>query len=132
MPQMEMRAHALLCRRFISIPGAMWDGDWGDQFANSIKVEVDKLSRGAEKISTTISRTASSPTSGRRGRAAIPRQPHAGRAVAGRHYHFKAQQARDNARLGSDRRRASALIASGTNGPIPTTRTATTSASIPA
>ena len=51
-PQMEMRAHALTCRRFISIPGAMWEGAWGEQFANSIKVEIDKLSKGVEKIVT--------------------------------------------------------------------------------
>jgi len=28
--QLELRAHALLCRRFISIPGAMWEGPWGE------------------------------------------------------------------------------------------------------
>jgi hypothetical protein len=50
MPQQEIRAHALLCRRFISIPGAMWEGPWGDQFENSIKVEIDKLSKGVDKI----------------------------------------------------------------------------------
>src|SRR5436189_467824 len=50
--QLEIRAHALLCRRFISIPGAMWEGPWGEQFANSIKVEIDKLSKGVDKIVT--------------------------------------------------------------------------------
>jgi hypothetical protein len=50
LPQAEIRAHALLCRRFISIPGAMWEGPWGDQFENSIKVEIDKLSKGVDKI----------------------------------------------------------------------------------
>jgi phage terminase large subunit-like protein len=50
MPQQEIRAHALLCRRFISIPGAMWEGPWGEQFENSIKVEIDKLSKGVDKI----------------------------------------------------------------------------------
>jgi hypothetical protein len=50
--QMEIRAHAILCRRFISIPGAMWEGPWGDQFENSIKVEIDKLTKGVDKIVT--------------------------------------------------------------------------------
>lgn len=50
MPQLEIRAQALLARRFISIPGAMWEGPWGDQFENSIKVEIDKISRKVEKI----------------------------------------------------------------------------------
>src|SRR3954468_7141520 len=49
-PQQEIRAHALLCRRFISVPGAMWEGPWGDQFANSVRVEIDKISKGVEKI----------------------------------------------------------------------------------
>lgn len=48
--QLEIRAHALTCRRFISVPGAMWEGPWGDQFENSIKVEIDKLSKGVDKI----------------------------------------------------------------------------------
>ncbi|ASY45359.1 hypothetical protein CJD35_13645 [Sphingobium xenophagum] len=49
-PQMEMRAESLLSRRFIAIPGAMWEGPWGEQFENSIKVEIDKVSRGVDKI----------------------------------------------------------------------------------
>lgn len=50
LPEMEWREHALLCRRFISIPGAMWDGPWGEQFANSIRVEIDKVSKGVDKL----------------------------------------------------------------------------------
>jgi len=50
LPQMEIREHALLCRRFISVPGAMWEGQWGEQFENSIRVEIDKISRGFEKM----------------------------------------------------------------------------------
>lgn len=50
LPQMEVRAHALLCRRFVAIPGAMWDGEFGEQFSNSIRVEIDKVSRGLDKI----------------------------------------------------------------------------------
>lgn len=50
MPQMEIRADALIARRFIAIPGAMWEGEWGMQFENSIKVEIDKISRKVDKI----------------------------------------------------------------------------------
>lgn len=97
-PQTEIRAHALLCRRFISIPGAMWEGAWGEQFANSIRVEIDKLSKGVEKIVTDY----------RANRIVPDFRPAGGDSDAdtantldGVHradsYHFKAQQARDNA-----------------------------------
>ena len=96
--QLEMRAHALLCRRFISIPGAMWEGAWGEQFANSIKVEIDKLSKGVDKIVTDY----------RANRIVPDFRPAGGQSSAetataldGIHradsYHFKSQQARDNA-----------------------------------
>jgi hypothetical protein len=98
LPQLEIRAHALLCRRFISIPGAMWDGDWGDQFNNSIRVEVDKLSKGVDKIVGDY----------RANRIVPDFRPAGGSSdqqtadtLDGIHradsYHFKAQQARDNA-----------------------------------
>lgn len=48
----EMRESSLIARRFITIPGAQWDGEWGEQFANSIKVEVNKVGRGVDKIET--------------------------------------------------------------------------------
>lgn len=97
-PQMEIRAEALLARRFIAIPGAMWDGPWGEQFENSIKVEIDKISRGVEKIETDY----------RENRIAPDFRPAGGESdqdtadtLDGIHraddYHFKAQQARDNA-----------------------------------
>ena len=97
-PQMEIRAHALLCRRFISVPGAMWEGEWGEQFENSIKVEIDKLSKGVEKI-----------VGDYRANRIVPDFRPAGgdsdsetaSTLDGIHradsYHFKAQQARDNA-----------------------------------
>jgi hypothetical protein len=98
MPQAEIRAHALLCRRFISIPGAMWEGPWGDQFENSIKVEIDKLSKGVDKIVQDY----------RANRIVPDFRPSGGNSdqdtadtLDGIHradsYHFKAQQARDNA-----------------------------------
>lgn len=97
-PQADIRAHALLCRRFISIPGAMWEGPWGEQFENSIKVEIDKLSKGVEKIVNDY----------RANRIVPDFRPSGGSSdqdtadtLDGLHradsYHFKAQQARDNA-----------------------------------
>ncbi|MGN7160834.1 portal protein [Sphingomonas sp. SAFR-052] len=50
LPQLEMRAEALMARRFVSIPGAMWEGPWGEQFENSIKVEIPKVKNGIRKI----------------------------------------------------------------------------------
>lgn len=98
LPQAEIRAHALLCRRFISIPGAMWEGPWGEQFENSIKVEIDKLSKGVDKIVQDY----------RANRIVPDFRPSGGNSdqdtadtLDGLHradsYHFKAQQARDNA-----------------------------------
>lgn len=52
LPQQEMRAQALLARRFVAIPGAQWEGPWGEQFANSIRVEVPKIGRRIRKIET--------------------------------------------------------------------------------
>jgi hypothetical protein len=97
-PQAEIRAHALLCRRFISIPGAMWEGPWGDQFENSIKVEIDKLSKGVDKIVQDY----------RANRIVPDFRPSGGNSdqdtadtLDGLHradsYYFKSQQARDNA-----------------------------------
>lgn len=47
---MEMRESSLIARRFVTIPGAQWEGAWGEQFENSIKVEVNKVGRGVDKI----------------------------------------------------------------------------------
>jgi hypothetical protein len=33
-----------------SIAGAQWEGDWAEQFENSIMVEVNKTAAGVEKI----------------------------------------------------------------------------------
>jgi hypothetical protein len=48
--QQEERAQCLQDRRFVSIAGAQWEGDWAQQFANSIMVEVNKTAIGVEKI----------------------------------------------------------------------------------
>jgi hypothetical protein len=97
-PQTEIRAHALLCRRFISVPGAMWEGPWGEQFENSIKVEIDKLSKGVDKIVTDY----------RQNRIVPDFRPAGGNSDQGTadtldgihradSYQYKSQQARDNA-----------------------------------
>lgn len=49
-PQLEQRSLALMARRFISIPGAQWEGDFGDIFDNAIKLEVNLARDGLEKI----------------------------------------------------------------------------------
>jgi hypothetical protein len=48
--QQEERALCLQDRRFVSIAGAQWEGDWAQQFSNSIMVEVNKTAQGTEKI----------------------------------------------------------------------------------
>jgi len=98
LPQMEQRAIALMCRRFVDIAGAQWEGEWGDQFANSIRVEIDKVADGVDKIVRDY----------RENRIVPDFRPAGGRGdqetadtLDGIHradsYHFKAQQARDNA-----------------------------------
>lgn len=37
-------------RRFLSIQGAQWEGDWGQQFENSLRVQINKTQRGHDKI----------------------------------------------------------------------------------
>lgn len=44
------RAVSLEDRRFVFIEGAQWDGDWGVQFENSIRVQINKTQRGHDKI----------------------------------------------------------------------------------
>jgi len=94
----ECRAKSLEARRFITIPGAQWEGEWGEQFDNSIKLEVDKVGRGVAKIETDYRENRIVPDF-------RPDGPNASQETAdmldGLHradsYRFKAQQARDNA-----------------------------------
>jgi hypothetical protein len=44
------RATSLEDRRFVFIEGAQWEGDWGAQFENSIRVQINKTQRGHDKI----------------------------------------------------------------------------------
>ena len=50
--QQEVREQSLEARRFVTIPGAQWDGEWGEQFQNAIKIESDKLRKIVSKIET--------------------------------------------------------------------------------
>ena len=97
-PQQEIRAHALMCRRFISVPGAMWEGAWGEQFENSIRVEIDKLSKGVDKIVTDYRENRIVPDFRPSGSGS---DQDTADTLDGIHradsYHFKSQQARDNA-----------------------------------
>ena len=97
-PQAEIRAHALLCRRVLAIPGAIWEGPWGDQFENSIRVEIDKLGKGVEKIVQDYRSNRIVPDFRPAGNTG---DPETADTLDGMHradsYHFKSQQARDNA-----------------------------------
>lgn len=97
-PQQELRAQSLAARRFVSIPGAQWEDEWGEQFANSIKVTVDKVSRGLRKIETDYRENRIVPDFRPDGPKA---DPETAETLDGMHradgYRFKSQQARDNA-----------------------------------
>ncbi len=95
----DQRMLSLAARRFVSIPGAQWeDQAWAEQFENSICVEINKTARGLERITndyranrlTVNYRAVSNDAS-----------EEAAETLEGMHradaYHFKAQQARDNA-----------------------------------
>lgn len=96
-PQQELRAQSLEARRFVTIPGAMWEGSWGEQYENSPRPEVDKITKSLEKIETDY----------RENRLTVDyvpgnqADPETADTLDGMHradsYHFKAQQARDNA-----------------------------------
>ncbi|MDH7638948.1 portal protein [Sphingomonas oryzagri] len=96
-PQQELRAQSLEARRFVTIPGAQWEGAWGEQFENAPRPEVDKITKSLEKIETDY----------RENRLTVDFVPGQGADVdsadlldgmhrADSHF-FKAQQARDNA-----------------------------------
>lgn len=94
----EQRAWSLSARRFVTIPGAQWEGDWGEQFASTIMIEIDNVGRGLRKIENDY----------RENRIIPDFRPDGGKAdqqtadmLDGLHradsYRFKAAQARDNA-----------------------------------
>jgi len=96
--QQELRENSLTARRFVSIPGAQWDGEWGEQFENAIKIEVDKIGRGLRKIENDYRENRIVPDFRPDGPMA---DADTANTLDGMHradsYRFKAQQARDNA-----------------------------------
>lgn len=46
----DERLAALTDRRFCDIPGAQWEGSWGDQFENRPKAEVNKVALAVQRI----------------------------------------------------------------------------------
>jgi hypothetical protein len=94
----EQREKSLEARRFVSIPGAQWEGPWGDQFEQSIKVEVNKVARALRKIETDYRANRVIPDFRPDGKEA---DQSTADMLDGLHradsYRFKSQQARDNA-----------------------------------
>ncbi len=97
-PTQELRKQSLIARRFITIPGAQWEDEWGEQFANSIKLEIDKVGRGVEKIERDYRDNRIVPDFRPDGKNA---DQDTADTLDGLHradsYRFKSQQARDNA-----------------------------------
>lgn len=98
LPQIPVRQAALLARQIASIPGALWDGDFGDQFAEVVKLDVHKLGKALRKAESDY----------RQNRIVPDFRPAGGSSdndtadtLDGLHradsQHFKAQQGRDNA-----------------------------------
>lgn len=96
--QAETRAKSLAARRFVTIPGAQWDDEWGEQFPDDIKLEVNKAGRGVEKIERDYRENRIVPDFRPDGKLA---DPVTAETLDGLHradsYRFKSQQARDNA-----------------------------------
>lgn len=46
----DERLMAVEDRRFVFIQGAQWEGDWGQQFENTLRVQINKVQRGHDKI----------------------------------------------------------------------------------
>ena len=97
-PQLLMRAQSLAARRFVSIPGAQWEGWFGEQWGDTIKLEMPIIKRGLQKIERDYRssrlmvqfRAAS-------GDASAVTAETIGGIYRADNYHFKSQQARDNA-----------------------------------
>lgn len=97
-PQAELRAQSLAARRFVEIPGAQWEDEYGELFANAPRPEIDKVTPVLEKIETDY----------RQNRLSVDYIPSGGAGdlttadtLDGMHradsYRCKAQEARDNA-----------------------------------
>lgn len=98
LPQLEQRSLSLAARRFVSIPGAQWEGDFGDAFDNAIKLEINLTKDGLDKILRDYNENRIVPDfrpAGGKG------DEDSAATLDGLHradsYCFKSQQARDNA-----------------------------------
>lgn len=49
-PQQELRAVSLSARRFVTKPGAMWEGPWGVQYENTPQPEIDLITKNLDKL----------------------------------------------------------------------------------
>jgi hypothetical protein len=98
MPQLEIRHLALQARRFVTVPGAMWEDDWGAMFENAPRLEVDKISAGLRKIDNDTRQNRVVPDFRAAGGDS---DDTTAETLDGLHradsYEYKAQQARDNA-----------------------------------
>lgn len=98
LPQLEQRSLALAARRFVSIPGAQWEGDFGDFFDDAIKLQINLTKDGLEKIYRDYNENRIvpdfRPAGGKGDEVSADTLDGLHRADA---YHFKAQQAWDNA-----------------------------------
>lgn len=96
--QAEVRAKSLAARRFITIPGAQWDDEWGNLFPDEVKMEVNKAGGAVEKIERDYRDNRIVPDFRPDGKNA---DPDTADTLDGLHradsYRFKSQQARDNA-----------------------------------
>lgn len=96
--QAEVRAQSLAARRFVTIPGAQWDDEWGDSFPDAVKMEVNKVGRGVEKIERDYRENRIVPDFRPDGKLA---DADTAETLDGLHradsYRYKSQQARDNA-----------------------------------
>lgn len=98
LPQLEQRSLSLAARRFATIPGAQWEGEFGDAFDNAIKLEINLTQQGLEKIIRDYNDNRIVPDfrpAGGKG------DEESAATLDGLHradsHAFKAQQARDNA-----------------------------------
>lgn len=101
LPQVELRAQSLEDRRFVTIPGAMWESSWSQNWAdNAPRPEVDKISKAIRKIESDY----------RQNRMMVDYRPADDKAdedtaafldgvYRADDYHYKGRQARDNAFL---------------------------------
>jgi len=97
-PQLLMRAQSLAARRFVSIPGAQWEGWFGEQWGETIKLEMPLIKRGLQKIERDYrSNRVMVDFRAASGEASAVTARTIGGIYRADNYHFKSQQARDNA-----------------------------------